>query len=55
MIFLDIYVKEIFDSFVFPGVMGGLLIGFSAYILSLGFAKGIELVNNFGTYEVYED
>lgn len=52
---MDNYIKEIFDNFVAPGLVGGMLIGFSSYLLSLGIAKGFELVNNFGNYEVYED
>ena len=50
-----LYIKDIFESFVAPGLLGGLLIGFSSYILSLGFAKAFELINTFGNYEVYEN
>lgn len=52
---MDNYVQSLFNDFVAPGLYGGLLLGFSVYLLSLGFAKAFELVNNFGSYDVYED
>ena len=51
---VNTYIKEIFDSFVLPGTLGGLFIGFSAYIISTGVALGYKLIANFGNVETYE-
>ena len=51
---INTYIQQIFTSFVFPGLLGGLLIGFSAYIISTGVALGYKLIANFGNVEKYE-
>ena len=48
------YIGQIFNSFVLPGLFGGLLIGFSTYILSTGVALGYKLIANFGNVETYD-
>ena len=54
MIDYNLYIKQVFDSFVFPGVVGGLVLGFSAYILSTGIALGYKLIANAGNIETYD-
>lgn len=51
----DIYITEIFNTFLVPGLMGGLIIGFSVYFFSFGISKALDLINTFGNYEVYEN
>ena len=51
---INTYIQQIFTSFVFPGLLGGLLIGFSVYLLSTGVALGYRLIANFGNVETYE-
>ena len=54
MIDYNLYIKQIFETFVFPGVLGGLGLGFSVYILSTGIALGYKFVANAGNIETYD-
>lgn len=51
---VNTYIQQIFNTFVFPGVLGGLFIGFSAFILSTGVALGYRLIADFGNVEKYD-
>ena len=49
------YINEIFNNFVIPGALGGLLIGFSIYFISLGVSFGYKLISSFANYGEYEE
>ena len=51
---INTYIQQIFNTFVFPGLLGGLLIGFAVYIISTGVALGYRLIADFGNVEKYE-
>lgn len=51
---MEQYISDLFSIFVLPGVFGGLLIGFGAFILSSGFAIGLKLIMSFGSFELEE-
>ena len=50
---INTYIKEIFDIFVTPGLIGGIFIGFSVYLISTGLAFGYRLIADIGNVEQY--
>ncbi|MGL6125461.1 MAG: hypothetical protein ACRC1F_03210 [Metamycoplasmataceae bacterium] len=49
---MEQYINDLFTIFVLPGVFGGLLIGFGAFIISNGFAIGLKMIMSFGSCEL---
>ena len=52
---ISTYIKHIFDTFVSPGLLGGLFIGFSVYLISTGVAFGYKLIADIGNVEKYDN
>lgn len=48
------YVKELFSSFVSIGVLGGAMIGFTIYLLSLGISFAYKSITSATNVEEVE-